>query len=41
MSAIYLRPGVFRVRGAGIDIEVLAAHGCDAICSVIEGVIHD
>ncbi len=33
MSASPLIPGrLYRVRGSGIDLKVLAAHPCDAIC---------
>lgn len=40
MSAMPIIPGrLYRVRGAGMDIEVIAAHGCDAICNIIARVI--
>lgn len=33
MSARAIVPGVsYRVRGGGLDLVVLAAHPCDAIC---------
>ena len=33
MSATPLIPGrLYRVRGAGLDLKVIAAHPCDAIC---------
>lgn len=36
MSATPIIPGrLYRVRGAGLDIQVIAAHGCDAICNVL------
>lgn len=36
MSATPIIPGrLYRVRGAGLDIKVIAAHGCDAICNVL------
>lgn len=36
MSATPIIPGrLYRVRGAGMDLDVIAAHGCDAICSVL------
>lgn len=36
MSATPIIPGrLYRVRVAGMDLDVIAAHGCDAICSVL------
>lgn len=36
MSATPLIPGrLYRVRGAGRDLKVIAPHGCDAIVSVL------
>ena len=36
MSARPLIPGrLYRVRGAGLDLSVLASHPCDAICAVL------
>lgn len=36
MSATPIIPGrLYRVRGAGLDLTVIAAHGCDAICNVL------
>lgn len=36
MSAKPIIPGrLYRVRGAGIDVTVIASHGCDAICNVL------
>ena len=36
MSATPIIPGrLYRVRGCGLDLNVIAAHGCDAICSVL------
>jgi hypothetical protein len=33
MAATPLIPGrLYHVRGAGLDFNVLAGHGCDAIC---------
>lgn len=33
MSATPLIPGrLYRVRGAGFDLKVIASHPCDAIC---------
>lgn len=40
MSATPIIPGrLYRVRGAGLDIQVIAAHGCDAICNVLAQVL--
>lgn len=37
MSATVLIPGrLYRVRGAGFDIPVIAVNGCAAICNVLE-----
>jgi len=37
MSATPLIPGrLYRVRGAGLDLEVLASHPCEAICIGLE-----
>lgn len=36
MSAVPLIPGrLYRVRGLGLDLEIVAAHPCDAICIAI------
>ena len=36
MSATPIIPGqLYRVRGAGMDITVIAPHGCDAICNAL------
>ncbi|MFV5212816.1 hypothetical protein ACLIIZ_03695 [Azonexus caeni] len=36
MSAQPIIPGrLYRVRGAGLDIAVIAGHGCDAICDAL------
>lgn len=36
MSATPLIPGrLYHVRGAGFDLDVVASHGCDAICRVL------
>lgn len=36
MIATPIIPGrLYRVRGAGLDLTVIAAHGCDAICNVL------
>lgn len=36
MSAKPIIPGrLYRVRGAGLDLEVIAPHGCDAICNAL------
>lgn len=36
MSATPIIPGrLYRVRGAGLDLTVIAPHGCDAICNVL------
>lgn len=33
MSASPLIPGrLYRVRGSGLDLEVVASHPCDALC---------
>lgn len=33
MSATPLIPGrLYRVRGAGLDLKVIASHPCDALC---------
>lgn len=33
MTATPIIPGrLYRVRGGGLDMPVIAAHGCDAIC---------
>ena len=40
MSAKPIVPGrLYRVRGAGLDIKVIAAHGCDAIYNVLAQVL--
>ena len=40
MHATPIIPGrLYRVRGAGLDIKVIAAHGCDAICNVLAQVL--
>lgn len=40
MSATPIIPGrLYRVRGAGIDLTVIAAHGCDAICNALAQVL--
>jgi len=39
MTATYIKPGLFRVRGAGFDQIVIAANGCDAICALIDQVL--
>lgn len=37
MSASPIIPGrLYRVRGTGIDVEVLASHPCDALCIGID-----
>jgi hypothetical protein len=35
MIATMIRPGLYRVRGAGLDQLVIASHGCDAIAALI------
>lgn len=36
MSAKPIIPGqLYRVRGCGLDITVIAVHGCAAICNVL------
>jgi len=36
MHATPIIPGrLYRVRGAGLDFTVIAAHGCDAICNAL------
>jgi hypothetical protein len=35
MTATIVKPGLYRVRGAGIDQLVIASHGCDAISALI------
>jgi hypothetical protein len=36
MSATAIIPGrLYRVRGSGLDITVIAGHGCDAICHAL------
>jgi hypothetical protein len=38
MSAIAIIPGgLYRVRGCGLDLTVVAGHGCDAICHALTG----
>lgn len=32
---------LYHVRGAGLDFNVLAAHGCDAICIALGMLEHD
>jgi hypothetical protein len=39
MSATQVRPGLYRVRCAGIDQLVIASHGCDAISALIDEVM--
>ncbi|MBS1198129.1 MAG: hypothetical protein H6R18_1914 [Proteobacteria bacterium] len=40
MSARPIIPGrLYHVRGSGIDIKVIAAHGCDAICNVLQEIL--
>jgi hypothetical protein len=40
MSAQAIIPGrLYRVRGAGLDITVIAGHGCDAICHALRRVL--
>lgn len=39
MIATLIRPGLYRVRGAGIDQLVIAQHGCDAISAFVELVL--
>jgi hypothetical protein len=39
MIAQFIRPGLYRVRGAGIDQLVIASHGCDAISALIDEVL--
>ncbi len=40
MSAQVIIPGrLYRVRGAGLDMNVIAGHGCDAICRVLGEVL--
>lgn len=37
MSATPLIPGrLYRVRGSGLDLKVIASHPCDAICIVLD-----
>jgi hypothetical protein len=37
MSATPIQPGrSYRVRGMGLDLVILAAHPCDAICTAID-----
>ena len=36
MSAKAIIPGrLYRVHGAGLDMDILAPHGCDAICHAL------
>ncbi|WP_334157901.1 hypothetical protein [Oryzomicrobium sp.] len=36
MLASPLIPGrLYRARGAGLDLNIIAPHGCDAICRVL------
>lgn len=36
MSAQAIIPGrLYRVRGAGLDMNIIASHGCDAICHAL------
>jgi hypothetical protein len=40
MIAQAIIPGrLYRVRGAGLDVSVIAGHGCDAICHVLSEVL--
>jgi hypothetical protein len=39
MTATIIRPGLYRVRGAGIDQLVIASHGCDALSQMFERVL--
>lgn len=40
MSAQAIIPGrLYRVRGAGLDMNVIAGHGCDAICLALAEVL--
>jgi hypothetical protein len=39
VTATLIRPGVYRVRGAGFDQLVIADHGCDAIGALIDAVM--
>lgn len=40
MRATPIIPGrLYRVRGGGLDINVIAAHGCEAICNVLSKVL--
>ena len=39
MTAILVKPGLFRVRGSGIDQLVIAPNGFDAIASLIDLVL--
>lgn len=40
MHATPITPGfIYRVTGCGIDINVLAGHGCDAICIALAMVL--
>lgn len=37
MSAAPLIPGrLYRVRGAGLDLQVIASHPCEALCIAID-----
>lgn len=41
MSATPITPGhLYRVRGSGLDLAVLAAHPCDALCIAIDLLEH-
>lgn len=36
MIAVPIVPGrLYHVRGCGIELDVIAAHGCDAICHAL------
>jgi hypothetical protein len=37
MSAAPLIPGrLYRVRGAGLDLQIIASHPCEALCIAID-----
>lgn len=36
MRASPITPGVYRVRGSGLDLTVRASHPCDAICIALD-----
>lgn len=37
MSATPLIPGrLYRVRGSGLDLNIIAAHPCEALCIAID-----